>query len=286
MVEWQLEFLQVIVDYPDYTPQPDLPSLVVDPAPVVSVSGDGAVVDLLDSALVILFAVVALFICSSIAAGMYLFLHRAQHLTPDAVGKVLSHNALFEVSVEFSVYAFLIVFMMALVRIRHNIGLLRAVSWNTPDRKPALQALMIGAGTALFSTVAEVLLQRWTPKSLPINEFFRDRQSAFLLAGFGTLVAPFVEELVFRGFLYPAFARWIRRVPAIVVTAAGFTLLHGSQLAYAWAPLSILFVVGLVLTCARVITKSVAFTVLLHMGYNFTLFVQVFIGTQGFRNFR
>jgi uncharacterized protein len=274
------------VDYPNHTPQPDLSPPALETAPLVSVPSDGAVVDLVDSAFVIFFAILALFICSSIAAGVYLFLHRAEHPAPDAISKALSHNALFEVSVEFTVYAFLIAFMAALVWTRHKTGLLRAVNWNAPDRKRALRALMIGAGTALFSSVAEVLLQPWTPKSLPINEFFRDRLSAFLLAGFGILVAPFVEELVFRGFLYPAFARWMGRLPAILVTAAGFTLLHGSQLAYAWAPLLVLFVVGLVLTCARVITRSVAFTVLLHMGYNFTLFVQVFIGTQGFRNFQ
>jgi CAAX protease family protein len=274
------------VDYPNYTPQPDLPSPAPEAALPINPQGDGAVVDLLDAVLVIFFAIVALFVCSSIAGGVYLFFHRGEHLTPEAISKALSHNALFEVSVEFTGYVFLLAFMASLVWTRHKTGLLRAVGWNAPGRKLALRALMIGAGTALFSTLVDVLLQPWIPKSLPINEFFRDRPSAFLLAGFGVLVAPFVEEMIFRGFLYPAFARWIGSSLSILVTAAGFTLLHGTQLAYAWAPLLVLFVVGLVLTCARVITRSVAFTVLLHMGYNFILFAQAFIGTQGFRNFQ
>jgi membrane protease YdiL (CAAX protease family) len=146
-------------------------------------------------------------------------------------------------------------------------------------------ALASGVALALFSDVAQVVLHRWIPKSLPITEFFQDRSSAMLLAGFGILVAPLVEEMLFRGFLYPALARWIGAVPAIVITAAGFALLHGGQLAYSWVPLLLIFTVGAVLTIVRAMTKSVASSVLVHMAYNFTLFLQLYIGTHGFRNF-
>jgi hypothetical protein len=145
-------------------------------------------------------------------------------------------------------------------------------------------AIGVGVVVALFSGIAEFLLRRWIPPSLPINEFFRDRSSAFLLAGFGILIAPFMEELVFRGFLYPAVARWTGAAPSIVLCSAIFASIHGAQLGYAWAPLLVLFVVGLSLTIARAVTGSVAVSVIIHMAYNFALFAEIFIGTSGFRN--
>jgi membrane protease YdiL (CAAX protease family) len=48
--------------------------------------------------------------------------------------------------------------------------------------------------------------------------------------------------------------------------------------------LLVIFTVGVVLTITRAITKSVATSVLVHMAYNFTIFAQVYIGTQGFRH--
>jgi membrane protease YdiL (CAAX protease family) len=142
----------------------------------------------------------------------------------------------------------------------------------------------MGMGLAIFSDLAQALLHRWIPKSLPIEELFRDRSSALVLATFGILIAPLVEELLFRGFLYPALARWAGVVPAVLATATGFALLHGAQLAYSWAPLLLIFIVGVVLTITRAVTKSVATSVLVHMAYNFTLLLQGYIVTHGFRD--
>lgn len=79
-------------------------------------------------------------------------------------------------------------------------------------------------------------------------------------------------------------ARWTGVLPAIVVTAAGFSLVHLEQLAHAWAPLVILFSVGIVLTTIRARTRSVAICWLVHMGYNSALFILFYIVTQGFRH--
>jgi membrane protease YdiL (CAAX protease family) len=55
-------------------------------------------------------------------------------------------------------------------------------------------------------------------------------------------------------------------------------------LAHAWAPLLILFIVGLVFTLARVVTRNVAPGFLMHVGYNFTLFGLLYIATDHFRH--
>ncbi len=264
--------------------RPDEPA---SPLTEVSVPADGrptSIIDLLDALFVGLFAAGAFFFCGSIAAGIFVFAHRAQKLGHDALSKELSRNAFFQVPTELAAYLMLLVFMTFLVATRHRTGLFKAVSWNAPNRDRTLYAIAGGMVIAMFSGLAEFLLRRWIPTSLPIDEFFRDRPSAFLLAGFGILVAPFMEEMVFRGFLYPALTKWTGVGPSVALCSASFALLHGAQLGYAWAPLLVLFLVGLALTVARAVTGSVAVSVVIHMTYNFVLFTEIFIGTSGFRN--
>jgi uncharacterized protein len=254
--------------------------------PATGDNRDPAVVDLVDAGLVVVFTLGALIFCTFVAEIIFKLVHRSQNLSPQAFIQAFTHNALFQVPTEFTAYVLALTFMAALVWSRHRQRLFEAVSWNAPDRRRATYALAIGVSMALFSAFAEVLLQRWTPKSLPITEFFRDRPSAWLLAAFGVLVAPVMEELVFRGFIFPAVSRLIGVGASVAITGAGFALLHGVQLGFAWAPLLVLLIVGLALTIARVVTKSVAFCVLMHMSYNFLIFTQLFIGTQGFRNWQ
>ena len=80
-----------------------------------------------------------------------------------------------------------------------------------------------------------------------------------------------------------AAGRW-GRVLAILMTSAGFAMVHGEQLGQAWGPLLVLFVVGLVLTLTRVVTRSVTPGLLVHVGYNLTLFTLLYFGTDHFRH--
>jgi membrane protease YdiL (CAAX protease family) len=92
-----------------------------------------------------------------------------------------------------------------------------------------------------------------------------------------------MEELFFRGFLYPVLARRLGAVASVVITAAAFGLLHCAQLKYSWAVL-IIFLVGVMLTTVRAITKSVGASFLVHVGYNATLSALIFAATSGFRH--
>lgn len=175
-----------------------------------------------------------------------------------------------------------IAFMVLIVRLRHGSGFLKSVSWNWPDARKIYLAVLGGAGLAICSNIFAGLTSRWIPKSLPIDNYFRDTQSTYLLALFGISFAPLLEELFFRGFLYPALARWIGMIASVILTSAAFAVLHQGQLANAWLPLTWLFVVGTVLTLIRARTRSVALSFLVHLGYNATLFTMVFITTQGF----
>jgi membrane protease YdiL (CAAX protease family) len=80
-----------------------------------------------------------------------------------------------------------------------------------------------------------------------------------------------------------AAATW-GRLLAVLITSLGFALIHSEQLGRAWGPLLVLLIVGLVLTLTRVVTRALAPGFLIHVGYNLTLFVGLYLGTDHFRH--
>lgn len=237
-------------------------------------------IDLVDVVLIFLAAFCSIILCVIVGSIAIYIVRSPRALDP----RQLANNAFFVIPMQTLAYLVVVGFMAVIVSIRHQRSLGEAIGWNPPPSRFALAAIGAGGVLGLCSELASSALQRWTPKSLPIDEYFRNPSAAWLLAGFGILVAPLVEELFFRGFLFPAVARWTGTATAVLITAAAFAGLHGAQLAYAWAPLMVLFGVGAVLTIVRARTGSVATCVIIHMGYNLTLFAMLFIATDHFRH--
>jgi membrane protease YdiL (CAAX protease family) len=138
----------------------------------------------------------------------------------------------------------------------------------------------------LVLSVALQLLSRLLPipKELPIDNFFRTPGEAWAVGVLAVLCAPLMEELFFRGFLYPVLARSTGMPIAVLLTAVAFALLHGAQLGFSWGPVLVIFLVGIVLTMVRARKNSVAASVLIHMAYNGTITVAMFAATDGFRH--
>ncbi|HEX5243249.1 MAG TPA: type II CAAX endopeptidase family protein [Tepidisphaeraceae bacterium] len=166
------------------------------------------------------------------------------------------------------------------VATRSDAGFLPAVSWNWPQQPLIylVAGVVISIGLQLFAHLLPM------PKSLPIDQFFKTPLEAWVLSLFGITFAPLIEELFFRGFLYPVLARRLGEVVGIFLTALAFSLIHAPQLGKAWGPVLIIFLVGLALTIVRAATKSVAAGVLMHIAYNGTISVLLFLQTAGFKH--
>jgi hypothetical protein len=191
----------------------------------------------------------------------------------------LDRNPKLAVPVEFLAYALTLAFMAAVVRSR-GFPFLRTVKWQVTSG--VLRYVIFGFLLAIAIGLGTVLLP--VPKQLPIEQYFADTTGTWMLAIFGVTVAPFFEEMFFRGFLYPALARPLGVVSSVLITSVAFTLIHSPQLAHAWAPLLLLFIVAVVLTVLRVRTDSVVPGFVLHAAYNLTLFSQTFFATDHFRH--
>lgn len=150
-----------------------------------------------------------------------------------------------------------------------------------------------------------------SPTNSPIEKVFRSPGAAWLLFAFGVTLAPFFEEMFFRGFLLPALCtaydwivekltgapqlplgpnghpRWslAAMIVGSIATSLPFALMHGEQTSFAIGPLTLLVGVSLVLCAVRLITRSLAASTLVHASYNFMLFTVMAFGTSGFRHF-
>jgi membrane protease YdiL (CAAX protease family) len=98
-----------------------------------------------------------------------------------------------------------------------------------------------------------------------------------LLALLVVCVAPFVEELVFRGVLLSGLASRMRSGPAIAVSALIFGCAHLPDFKFAWYPVPALVLLGLVLAWLRVRTRSLWPSITLHAANNFFAILAWFV---------
>ncbi len=94
--------------------------------------------------------------------------------------------------------------------------------------------------------------------------------SAVLLVVIVVVGAPIVEELVYRGMLQRSLASAIDAVPALLLTAAWFSLIHLSPVEYPG-----LFLAGLVFGAGVLITKRIGPAIVTHAAFNATGVIMV-----------
>jgi uncharacterized protein len=181
-------------------------------------------------------------------------------------------------AVQLLIYAVVFALIFRLMRLRAG-QFWAPLRWNWPHAWAGF--LLLGA--LLYFGLMGLGQLLPIPKHLPIDRFFQTSREAAMMSVLSVTLAPFMEELFFRGLLYPVLARRFGVAASIFLTGAAFGILHGAQLKYSWAVL-IIFIVGVVLTAVRAYTKSVGASFLVHAAYNGTLSALLFVGTDGFRH--
>jgi membrane protease YdiL (CAAX protease family) len=245
------------------------------------------------------------------------------------------------------------------IRGNYQVAFWHAIHWQAIPGRVVGGVIGLGVVLATSTEVTQHFLP--VPRELPIERAFSPH-TAWALALYGVAAAPFFEEFLFRGLIYPALKRsfaigmtaadarrWVpyvifgglivvltvgsylvghryaglaergeriillaaaavvvlsyplmlliatafralsrfNRAEALAVAATGilFGFTHGAQLGYAWSPLLLICVVGILFTWVRARTGSLVASFLAHSAYNATLFVQLYIATSGFHNF-
>jgi membrane protease YdiL (CAAX protease family) len=181
---------------------------------------------------------------------------------------------------QFLIYAVVAACMVMLIEGKYHVPFWRTIQWNWP--RSAWMYLGFGAVTLIALGLLQNLLPM--PKDTPFEHLFDRPRDAYLLAIIAVSFAPLLEELFFRGFLYPVVARRWGAAWGVFLAALPFALLHMQQYGYAWGVVLVIFVVGLICGVVRVVTRSVGASFLVHVGYNGIQMIAALVYTHGFRH--
>jgi uncharacterized protein len=181
---------------------------------------------------------------------------------------------------QFIWFAVVALFLLDYTKWKFHQTLWEAIRWDWPrSRWP----VMVGIG--LLTLIALQGLERLLPlpKNSPFDQFFDRPLDAYAFAFLAIAFAPFMEELFFRGFLYPVLARRLGVSAGVLLTALPFALIHEPEYK-AWGPVLIIFLVGVVLTLVRAKMKSVGASFIVHSVYNGVPVVAAIIASHGFQH--
>ncbi len=156
---------------------------------------------------------------------------------------------------------------------QYGVPLRVGLGWN-PLPRPAVRYVRMGALLALGSGLGSLVLSD-PGQTTPMQEMFANRRSLWILGAFGILLAPMLEEVVFRGFLFSALEQAHGRWVALLGTSGLFSILHGGQYGWQWQQLTLLLAVGCALGGVRMRSGSSKASTLVHGMYNAVLFLAV-----------
>jgi uncharacterized protein len=183
-------------------------------------------------------------------------------------------------------YALIFLFLYVTLAVLRGLPFWRTLGWRKitlPNgARPRRPWLFFLAGCALSLVVAVVTAKMQPREDVPIEELLHYKNTAILFMAMAVFVAPLVEETVFRGYLYPLFAKYFGVATGVIVTGVLFGLMHGAQLGWTWGLVLVLIAVGVIFTFVRARTGSVFASFLLHLGYNSTIVLLSILVTEGF----
>jgi len=120
-------------------------------------------------------------------------------------------------------------------------------------------------------------LIKYVPKELPIEKFLSGGYKEMIIFSVFAIIAPFPEELLYRGFLYKGLARSIGKIVAAIIVTSLFVLGHAGQLGYSILNLVLIAILATVLVVIRVKTDSLTKCVIVHQLYNTFLIIIMWI---------
>ena len=270
------------VPLPDDAASPVEPSPAPEPAPAQFIPDDLRVPwTWMD---VLIFLIFSMGIMVVLEYTLQTFLLTSGRVKMHELAAFVSRNTVYVSVRQFLWFTLMLGFLFFTLRPRRDAPFWDTIGWRPPRMGELSRSMFYPLcffGGAVLAVVVATASSYMAPKqALPIQQFFLDRQSIYLMAILAVIMAPIVEETVFRGFLYPVFARSLGEFGGVAVTGILFGLMHAQQLWGGWAQIVLLVLVGVIFTTARARTASVIPCYLLHLGYNMIQFLGFFFSEQ------
>lgn len=175
-------------------------------------------------------------------------------------------DPIFNIQVQVVFYVLLTGLIYAMVRFRRRLNFAEALALRS---LPGFQMAATLLGGALLALAVAGLNRFFPPEQeLPIEQMFTTRTSIYLLTGMAVLVAPLVEEIVFRGYIYSLLEPLWGKGGAVLASGLLFGSIHFPQLWPGYFQMATICLVGIILSLTRARTGNTSAAILLHLGYN------------------
>ncbi len=225
---------------------------------------------------------------STLLAGMAISMaFYARGVTPAQLQDPGMERSLWILVTQVGVFACVLGYLWLSVAISQHRRFWQTTGWRPLEmgrwpKSVGYSAFILGGGLLCF-LVSVISDTYGAQKELPIQAMFQDRRSSLLFVALAVLLAPVIEETIFRGYIYPVVARTFGMGLGVLLTGTLFGLMHAQQLWGGWVQIAMLVMVGIFFTYARAMTRSVVASYLLHLGYNSFMAVGFLISPLGYR---
>lgn len=180
------------------------------------------------------------------------------------------HEAALIVPLQFFTYAVVYFGLYFTFVIKHGRPTLASLAWR---RSRVSLWIPVFAGLALPFVLSAILAPFHPPiVSTPFDKFFTSRIWLGVLGVIAVSVGPWMEELLFRGFLQPLLARSLGVVAGVVLTGALFGLLHAPEYQFAWQYATAVSLAGIAFGAIRAWSGSTIASTLMHAAFNLVMF--------------
>lgn len=166
----------------------------------------------------------------------------------------------------------LLVTLAAWIKIRYGLGF-RALGFRGLSGANVAIGLGAGVGGLLVAGIVSQIIAQIVesitgsppgdPEQIPLETDAPQGALLVIIAVSVIVLAPLAEEAFFRGFVYPSLRRWARAWPAILLSAAIFSITHVIPIV-----LLPIFALGMVLAWLVERRRSLVPAVVAHMAFN------------------
>ncbi len=157
---------------------------------------------------------------------------------------------------------------------RYGRPLLRSLGWKVPRQGLLIPAV---AGIVLPFAVSVLVTPFHPPKiDSPFDKFAASPATLVFFGIVAAILAPAIEELVFRGFLQPLLSKTFGVVAGVLATALLFGALHLPEYSNAWQYAAAVTLAGIAFGAMRAWTDSTLASAIMHGGFNLVTVVALF----------
>lgn len=141
------------------------------------------------------------------------------------------------------------------------------------EKKSFVKVILIPVivGLSFAGVSAWIIVTRQIQPSTPLSQILESVDSPFsilLFIGLAVCVAPFLEEIIFRGYFFHVIQKFKGTTFAVIFIASTFSLLHVRQYWGDWPAIFMIAVLGFILTFFRAWTGTTLSSIVTHYIYN------------------